>query len=237
MGGWSVPRSTEVGPNESGTVLFDLDGTLTNPERGITACIRYALERLGAPVPPAEDLLWCIGPPLRGSLASLLGDEAASEDALRLYRERFASVGLFENEVYEGVPDALAKLAESGYRLFVATSKPEVYARRIVEHFGLAGHFEGVYGSELDGARSDKEELIRHILKQEGIGADDALMVGDREHDMVGAAGAGVRGLGVTYGYGSEQELRGACAVCASPHDLPDCVRLAFARSGPARIH
>lgn len=205
-------------------LLFDLDGTLTDPFPGITGCIQHALVGLGRPRPSAESLRWCIGPPLRESFATLLGPENAhrADAALAKYRERFGSVGLFENEPYPEIKHALAKLHQCGHSLRVATSKPTVFAERIVEHFGLKQYFHSIDGSELDGARSDKAILIAHILKRDAIRPGDAVMIGDREHDMIGARQNGVAGLGVLWGYGSREELEGAgaYACAAAPSDL-----------------
>lgn len=205
-------------------LLFDLDGTLTNPFAGITRCIQHALAALGQPVPPADQLGWCIGPPLKESLATLLGSEHAhlAGEALDKYRERFGSVGLFENEVYPGITDALAELGRQGHRLSVATSKPTVFARRIIDHFGLAEFFVAVEGCELDGTRGDKTSLIAHVLQHGGIAPADAVMIGDREHDIIGARANGVLGIGVLWGFGSREELRTAGAVTCveTPRDL-----------------
>ena len=141
-------------------IYFDLDGTLTDPKPGITRSIQYALQKLDHPTIPTEDeLTWCIGPPLRASFVRLLGGEDYADRAVSLYRERFSDIGLFENAVYDGISEVLTTLSQSGQRLFVATSKPHVFATRIVEHFGLRHHFEHVFGSELDGTRVDKSDL------------------------------------------------------------------------------
>lgn len=214
-------------------LLFDLDGTLTDPFPGITRCIAHAMERMGLPAPPTEKLRWCIGPPLKHSLAKLLAtdDEARIEKALALYRERFGTVGLFENHVYDGIPEALEALNEKRYRLFVATSKPVVFARRIVDHFGLDPYFRAVYGSELDGTRADKTHLIAHILKKESIDGGDAVMIGDRAYDMIGARRNGLARFGVLWGYGSKDELAGADAqaLVASPLELMPVIDYRFA--------
>jgi phosphoglycolate phosphatase len=205
------------------TVFFDLDGTLTDPKEGITRSIQYALERLSALVPEMDDLLWCIGPPLRASLAQLLnGDDDAAGEALALYRERFAETGLYENAVYAGIPDVLKVLKSQGKRLFVATSKPHVYAERIVEHFGLGDYFEIVFGSELDGTRVEKTDLLQYVIAQTETDPSEAVMIGDREHDMLGARNNGLSRIGVLYGYGSEAELRAAGAeqLVSSPAEL-----------------
>ena len=204
-------------------VYFDLDGTLTDPKPGITRSIRYALQRLGHHTVPGEDeLTWCIGPPLRASFVRILGGEDSADLAVSLYRERFSDIGLFENAVYDGIHEVLTTLSQSGQRLFVATSKPHVFAERIVEHFGLRHHFEHVFGSELDGTRVDKSDLLQYALKIAAVDPSRTLMIGDRSHDMVGAGNNGMKGIGVLYGYGSKDELIGAGAlhVCATPQAI-----------------
>ncbi len=188
-------------------ILFDLDGTLTDPYQGIRNCIAHALDRMGAPVP--ERLEWCVGPPLRESFAKLLEGRPGGdvEQAMALYRERFAERGMYENALYPGVPEMLGALTAAGHALFVATSKPWVYAEKIVEHFGLSRHFRRVHGAELDGTRTAKGELIRYILEREGIEAPQTVMVGDREHDLIGAANNGLRAVAAGWGYGSREEL------------------------------
>ena len=206
-------------------LLFDLDGTLTDPFPGITACIQDALAGLGRPVPPTDTLRWGIGPPLKQAFVTLLGpqDEHLADAAITKYRERFSTVGLFENRVYPGIEGALDELRAGGYSLGVATSKPTVFAQRIVEHFGLKRYFRSVDGSELDGTRVDKTSLIAHLLQRDAIVPGEALMIGDREHDMIGAQRNGVAGLGVLWGYGTREELEaaGAYACAAAPGDLP----------------
>ncbi|WP_298874928.1 HAD family hydrolase [uncultured Bradyrhizobium sp.] len=209
------------------TVYIDLDGTLTDPKPGITGSIQYALKKLGKAVPSQDELTWCIGPPLHASLKALTGTEALANQALLLYRERFSEVGLFENTPYPGIHDTLAAIAASGARLFVATSKPAVYATRIVEHFGLKPYFERVFGSELDGTRADKRDLLRYALEETKVDPASAVMIGDRSHDVVGARTNGMTAIGVLYGYGSEAELRdaGAHHICAAhPELLGHCV-------------
>lgn len=190
--------------------LFDLDGTLTDPKTGITRSVQYALERLGRPVPHADDLTWMIGPPLVASFAELLGSPAEAQEAVRLYRERYGDVGLFENEVYAGIPLLLRTLQERGVRLFVATSKLQVFARRIIDHFDLSRFFVEIYGSELDNRNADKRDLIRHILDQKRFDPARAVMIGDRKHDAIGAKANGLASIGVTWGYGPREELLAA---------------------------
>lgn len=207
------------------TVYCDLDGTLTDPMVGITRSIQHALERLDAPVPEIDELLWCIGPPLRASFVQLL-DEVRADAAVAYYRERFGDIGLYENDLYEGIPESLQALRDSGARLFVATSKPHVYAKRIVEHFGLREHFERVFGSELDGTRVDKTELLAYALAETETASEDAAMIGDREHDMIGAVNNGLFGIGVLYGYGTQEELQsaGAQRLVSAPASIPEAL-------------
>jgi phosphoglycolate phosphatase len=209
--------------------LFDLDGTLTDPREGITRCIAYALERMGHEPPPLAQLTFAIGPPLRDSLATLLGthERAQVERALAFYRERFADVGLFENRPYDGIDAALRAIAATGARLFVATSKPLVYAERIVRHFGLHAHFIAVHGCELDGTREDKRDLLAHLLPHHGVQPGHAVMIGDRGVDMRAARHHGLHALGALWGYGSAEELQsaGAHALCESPLSLTESLR------------
>jgi phosphoglycolate phosphatase len=204
------------------TVFFDLDGTLTDPKPGIVRSIQYALDVLGAAVPEADELEWCIGPPLKSSFETLLDNPTMADRAVALYRERFSETGLFENRVYEGIEPMLSELLSLGAKLHVATSKPHVFACRIIEHFGLSAYFDGVFGSELSGERSDKTELLRHALAQTGALGWQSTMVGDRSHDMVGAVGNDLRGVGVLYGYGTAEELNsaGAKLIVAEVGDL-----------------
>jgi phosphoglycolate phosphatase len=205
------------------TIFFDLDGTLTDPKIGITRSIQYALEGLGREVPHQDALTWCIGPPLHASFVKLLGDVHLADRAMLLYRERFGDVGMFENAVYAGIEPTLASLADGSRRLFVATSKPHVYATRIIAHFKLDAYFEHVFGSELDGTRVDKTELLKYAIETTGIDPADALMIGDRSHDIVGARNNSLRALGVLYGYGSRDELieAGAHGLCGAPEEIP----------------
>ncbi len=212
-------------------ILLDLDGTLTDPREGITRCIQHALERLGQPVPKQDRLLHFIGPPLHESFSEMLGgnDELASR-AVALYRERFGEVGLYENAPYPDIAEALGALRAGGARMFVATSKPTIYARRIVVHFGLDKWLEDVFGSELDGKRTDKSELLAYVAQQLGLSTETTRMIGDRKHDMIGARNNGIQGLGVTWGYGSEQELleAGATALLRTPGELARLVTHEF---------
>jgi phosphoglycolate phosphatase len=191
------------------TLLFDLDGTLTNPAPGITRSIAYALEKLGHPIPDQATLESFIGPPLRATFGALLATNAAEpiEVAIRLYRERFADVGLFENSPYPGIGDLLRALMEGGKKAVVATSKPHVYAKRIVEHFGFTPFIAGVYGPELDGTNDSKAMIVRLACQDFG---DATTMVGDRAVDIAAGQAMGLRTVAVTYGFGSVAELTAA---------------------------
>jgi phosphoglycolate phosphatase len=206
-------------------VLFDLDGTMTDPFEGITRSIQYALEKLGRIAPAADDLRWCIGPPLLGAFKILLEteEEAAPLQAILLYRERYTTVGKFENRVIDGVPEALQRLADAGFFLSVATSKPRTYSGDILDHFGLRRYFDAAHGSELDGRNADKADLIRYIILSESLDPTRTVMVGDRMHDIVGAMANRVASVGVLWGYGDRAELQGAGAarIAERPEDLP----------------
>lgn len=188
-------------------ILFDLDGTLTNPKEGITKCVQHALRHFGIER-ECDELVEFIGPPLKEQFmkyASLSEEEGAL--AVSIYRERFAPIGLFENEIYEGVISMLEKLKAQGKTLVLATSKPWVFAEKIAQKYGIAPFLSELFGSELDGTNTDKALVIQNAMKAIGANADNTLMVGDRMHDVIGAHKNGIKCIGVTYGYGSEEEL------------------------------
>ena len=210
------------------TILFDLDGTLVDPVEGITRSIQYALDKLHQPVPDTDQLLWCIGPPLIDSFKCLLeypSPELAAQ-ALSHYRQRYNATGKFENRVYPCIPESLEALQQAGARLFVATAKPTVFAAQIAAHFQLEAYFDGVYGSELTGERSHKADLIAHILNTEALEPMTTMMVGDRSYDIIGAKQNRIKAVGVTYGYGSLQELTsaGADLILESPQELSKAI-------------
>lgn len=195
-------------------LFFDLDGTLTDSMPGITRSVAYALSHFGIQIDDLNELRSFVGPPLKDSFKEFyhFTDEQIAEAVLR-YRERFAEKGLYENEVYPGITDFLEKASRQGYRLMVATSKPEVFAKRILEYFHMDGCFEFIGGSGMDGSRHTKAEVIEYVLRENGIGdLEKVVMIGDRKHDIIGAKTMGIDSIGVLYGYGDREELKVAGA-------------------------
>jgi phosphoglycolate phosphatase len=206
-------------------ILFDLDGTLTDSRPGILACIRHALDRSGIASPGEAELQQYIGPPLNQSFAQLLGVELGAPGvvtAIAAYRERFTATGMFENAVYDQIPATLDEVTRLGAHLYVATSKPLVYAERILEHFGLADRFIAIFGSGLDGSLGNKSELIAHALRSANLDAADSVMIGDRKHDVLGAIHNHVYPAGASWGYGTNEELlsAGARRLLAAPGEI-----------------
>jgi phosphoglycolate phosphatase len=210
-------------------VLFDLDGTLTDSGAGITRCLAHALEGLGSPCPPPGELTRFIGVPLGSCFHTLLGtsDEAKILAAIRLYRERFAERGMYENRLYPGVPEALAALQAGGRALWVVTAKPLHFAEKIVAHFGLATCFRGVFGPPLDAEQRGKGQLIGASLARWSLPPAETAMVGDRGDDVRGAHEHGLAAVAVLWGYGTRGELdeAGPDAMAESPTRLPEVVR------------
>jgi phosphoglycolate phosphatase len=202
-------------------VVFDLDGTLTDPAEGIVRCIQHSLTTLNICCPPREELTRYIGPPLREVFVSVCksSDAQLVERAVAVFRERFSTIGLFENTPYADVAQMLMELNAKSYRLFVATSKPQVFAEKILRHFLLADHFIEIHGNDLEGRLDDKAELLRELLERRQLRTEETIMVGDRKHDVIAAKRNGVLSLGVTYGYGSREELveTGVDYVCSNP--------------------
>jgi phosphoglycolate phosphatase len=204
-------------------VLFDLDGTLTDPAEGIVRCLEHSLNMLQIACPPASELTRFIGPPLREVFVTVCDsvDEVLIERAVTVFRERFSTIGLFENTPYADVPEMLSTL-QSSHQLFVATSKPQVYAEKILHHFSLADHFLEIHGNDLEGRLDDKADLLRELLERRNLHAAETIMIGDRKHDVIAARRNGMKSVGVTYGYGSSEELTeaGADYLCASPLEV-----------------
>jgi phosphoglycolate phosphatase len=205
-------------------ILFDLDGTLTDPKIGITNSVMYSLEKFGIKVNDRKELFCFIGPPLIDSFMDFYG--FSKEDALQAivyYREFFGVTGIYENDVYDGIENVLATLKNQGKKLILATSKPEKYANIILEHFGLAKYFDCVVGATFDGSLNYKSDIVAVALKRGGV--DDiskAVMIGDRHHDVDGGKANSLATIGVLYGYGSMEEFNecGADFVAETPADI-----------------
>lgn len=218
-------------------VLFDLDGTLTDPALGITNSVMYALEKFGIRVSDRTELYRFIGPPLMYSFTTFCGlDNEKASLALDYYRERYAAGGKFENEVYPGIAELLSELRAAGSRIILATSKPEEFSVEILEHFNLLGYFDFVAGNTLDEARPEKRQVIEYIMNsvpdiartlptdgsKPTLENSGAVMIGDRCYDMTGAAEFGIPAIGVLYGYGTKAELEaaGAAKTAANVEEL-----------------
>ena len=203
------------------SILFDLDGTLTDSGEGIMNCATLALNHFGLPVPDRQTLRVFVGPPLDETFIRFGVPADRTDEAIAVYRSRYTTVGKFENVPYPGVEQLLQKLREKGYRLFVATSKPEGMSVEILEKFGLAQYFELICGATLDGSRSKKADIITYLLERAG-GADNAIMVGDTAYDIIGANAHGIPGIGVSWGYGTvaDMEAAGAAAIAHTMDEL-----------------
>lgn len=204
-------------------LLFDLDGTLTDSKQGVDLSLRYAMEKIGKPLPKDMDLTWCLGPGIRWDLTQLLGgkDSPLVDQAIAHFRARYREKGMFENRVYPGIPEALDTLSRKA-RLYVATYKLTDFAEKILSHFGLARHFQAIQGSEPDGPAGDKGPLVRELMQSEGLDPSATFLVGDRDQDIKAARANHIPGIGALWGYGSAEELTkaGASALLKSPADL-----------------
>ena len=204
-------------------IFFDLDGTLTDPAEGITNSVVHALKYYNITVGDKRDLYKFIGPPLAQSFSDFYGfSQTEAARAVEKYREYFADKGIFENEVYPYVPQMLANLKSCGFSLSMATSKPEIFAKRIADKFGLTQYFDFIGGSLLDNSRTDKGEVIEYVLGSLKASRDNTIMVGDRFHDIAGAKKCSVLSAGVLYGFGSREELEkaGADYIVSTPQEL-----------------
>lgn len=208
-------------------VLIDLDGTISDPNNGIVSAFRYALDQVGQPASPGEDLRFIIGPPLRELFLQRLGSAALMRDAIRHYRNQYGTRGLYESVPYAGMIDSLRVLQAAGLRLFIATSKLQNFAEKILGHFGIIDLFDGVYGSRPDGSFDNKTDLIGLLLTWEKLDPSHCVMVGDRKHDVIGALANRVPCIGAAWGFGGAAELTeaGATLVCDAPAELPGCIR------------
>ena len=202
-------------------ILFDLDGTLTDSGEGIINCATLALEHFGLPVPSREEMGVFVGPPLDQTFIKFGVPAGKAQEAIEVFRSRYRTVGKFENFPYPGIRETLQTLKEQGHRLFVATSKPEVLANEVLEHFDLARYFEIICGASLDRSRSEKAAVIAYLLEQVG-GAGNTIMVGDTAFDVIGAAAHGIPAIGVAWGYGKVQDMvdAGAAAIAHSMEEL-----------------
>ena len=207
------------------TLFFDLDGTVSNNFQGISRCLNFALEQLGLRQLTDIEMLPFIGPPFRESLPRAFPG-INTEAALKLYRERYATVGWLENSLYEGVSQAIDTLHSQGFTIALCTSKPRVFAERIIEHFDLARYFKGIHGPELDGKFDRKTDLLAHLIEHYKTAPENALMIGDRDKDVEAALHVGAQSLGVLWGFGSRQELceAGATHIVARPDELVDTI-------------
>ena len=205
-------------------IFFDLDGTLTNPEEGILNSIQYAADYYNVAT-VREDLKKYIGPPLVDTFKELIGEDKA-EEAVEKYRERFAAGGgMYENEIYPNVRQTLASLKEKGYIMCTASSKPQIFVDKILEHFDIKKYFDFVGGASLDGSVSKKEDVIKLVLQQTGIENSQVLMVGDRKFDLEGARRMNMDAVGVLYGFGSYEELS-ACKNIALIKDITELEKI-----------
>lgn len=204
--------------------FFDLDGTLTDSAEGIINSVIFAVKTYGIEESDREALKAFVGPPLKESLMNRYGfDSARADEAVSRFRVRFSSVGIFENALYDGIPEVLSKLRERGDRVILATSKPETFARRILDHFDLTQYFDFICGADLAANnRMEKEEVLRYALEISGADPKDSYMIGDRKYDMAGGRKFGFSTVGVLYGYGSREELEraGADLICESVEEL-----------------
>ncbi len=195
------------------TVLFDLDGTLTDPGRGITNSVAYSLKKFGIEVEDKKELYKFIGPPLHESFMKYYGfTKEEADTAVAYFREYFRDTGIFENEVYDGIENLLKEIKASGRKIILATSKPEEFAKRILVHFALDRYFDFAAGATMDTSRVKKGDVIAYALKESGCSAENAVMIGDKLHDILGAKENGLASIGVLFGYGSRKELENAGA-------------------------
>ena len=208
-------------------ILFDLDGTLTDSGEGIMNCAALALRHFGLPVPDNQKMREFVGPPLDATFIRFGVPADKTDEAIRVYRSRYTTIGLFENFPYPGIEDALIKLIQQGHRLFVATSKPEEMSVKILEKFGLAKYFEKICGATLDGTRSSKSDVIAYLLAQADNIAE-AIMVGDTTYDVIGAAKHGIDTIGVSWGYGNAANMQaaGAKAIANTMEEMVALINL-----------
>ena len=203
------------------TILFDLDGTLTDSAEGVINCVILALNHYGLPVPDRSEMTFVVGPPLRDSFLRLGVSEEEVENAVEIYRSRYVPTGMFENSPYPGISAMLGALKAAGHELYTATSKPEGMATEILDKFNLSGYFDRIFGASMDGTRDTKDKVIAYLLEQLGP-REQIIMVGDTHFDVEGAAVHGIKTIGVAWGYGKVEDMTaaGAIAIANSPAHL-----------------
>ncbi|WP_170923056.1 HAD family hydrolase [Candidatus Enterococcus palustris] len=210
------------------TILFDLDGTITDSGEGIIHSVIYALKKLNIAVPDSTELYSFIGPPLNDTFKNSYHlDDESTEQAVSYYREYYQAKGMYENRIYKGIPKVLADLKQAGCNVYIATSKPEIYAKQILAHFDLAHYFDGIYGASLDGERSKKGDVIRYALNEANLTQlKEIIMIGDRSHDILGAKENELDCIGVLYGFGNKAELEksGADYIVSTPEEIEEII-------------
>lgn len=209
------------------TLFFDLDGTLIDPKDGITQAIQFAMDKMGATdIPLADELTWCIGPPLWPSFEVLLGPGADLDEAVGYYREFYTHEGMYMADIYDGIGEMFDALHQVDAKMYVATSKPHSYAQEIIEHFGIYAHVERLFGSELDGTNSDKTDLLKFALDETAAEPGRSVMVGDRRFDILGARNNNIPSVGALWGFCEEGELHSAeaDALAGAPEEIPEIV-------------
>ena len=205
------------------TILFDLDGTLTDSGEGIINCSILALEHYGLPIPSREEMRVFVGPPLRDTMIKYGVPPEKAEESIKIFRSRYETVGIYENHPYPGIAELLSSLKDAGHKLYVATSKPEYMAQQVLDRFDMSKYFDLICGALADASRDKKEDVIAYLLEQTGD-LEHTVMVGDTEFDVLGAAYHGIPTIGVTWGYGTEESIRkaGAISIVHTPTELRD---------------
>lgn len=208
-------------------VFLDLDGTLIDPKEGITQSLQHALSEMGmVDIPHADDLTWCIGPPLQNSFPILLGENVDVEEAIAHYRAHYTDEAMYLAEPYDGIGEMFEELLMMELPLYIATAKPHAYANEIISHFGIDAYVQKLYGPELDGTHNDKGDLLAHALSETGIAPENAVMIGDRRDDVFAAKNNNITSIGALWGYGEADELHMAEAdlLAGDPVELPELV-------------
>ncbi len=210
------------------TIVFDMDGTLIDSSEGVTKCVNHALKHFNKEVEDITKLNCCIGPPLIYSFTTFFGmTEEEAKEGIRLYRERYEPVGVFECKLFDGVENCLKELHRRGYRITLGSSKPEEMCKKILDHFNLTGYFDEVAGATKDGRIDTKEEVLRELIRREGGNVSDMVLIGDTIYDVEGAASVGMDTIAVSFGFGKMDEMKkaGILASCDSFDELPEIIK------------